>query len=126
MPRRTFDDMNDGEPGDDDTRYAPGPSFRRTRTETIPTASSSNALAAPGGAGSTYDEEDTYVVTPEIAETMFREVHGRMLNTMQPLYQLPADEEEVKVRRPLRPLRAPLTVWSAFSSPCSVRNSSTR
>lgn len=43
------------------------------------------------------DETYTYVVTPEMREEFFREVHGRQLNTMQPLYQLPADDEEIKV-----------------------------
>lgn len=46
-----------------------------------------------------YEDEETYtyVVTPEMREEFFREVHGRQLNTMQPLYQLPADDEEIKV-----------------------------
>lgn len=43
------------------------------------------------------DETYTYVVTPEMRDEFFREVHGRQLNTMQPLYQLPADDEEIKV-----------------------------
>lgn len=46
-----------------------------------------------------YEDEETYtyVVTPEMRDEFFREVHGRQLNTMQPLYQLPADDEEIKV-----------------------------
>ncbi|KAH8116923.1 S-adenosyl-L-methionine-dependent methyltransferase [Phellopilus nigrolimitatus] len=54
----------------------------------MPTASS--ASASPD------DESYTYIVTPEVAETLFREVHGRQLNTMQPVYQLPADADEIK------------------------------
>ncbi|KAL5498459.1 SPT8_1 [Sanghuangporus vaninii] len=43
------------------------------------------------------DEETyTYTLTDELRATMFREVHGRQLNTMQPVYQLPADADEIK------------------------------
>ena len=43
------------------------------------------------------DETFTVVVDDNMRETLFRDVYGRRLNTMQPLYQLPADEEEIKV-----------------------------
>ncbi|KAL5489878.1 hypothetical protein ACEPAI_4710 [Sanghuangporus weigelae] len=43
------------------------------------------------------DEETyTYTLTDELRATMFRSVHGRQLNTMQPVYQLPADADEIK------------------------------
>jgi hypothetical protein len=44
------------------------------------------------------DEETWFRVTPENIHTFFRLVHGRKLNTVQPVYQLPSDAEEVKVR----------------------------
>jgi len=81
MSKRSYDAVDDGAAGEDDLRYGPGPVAYYAAT------SSSNAAT---------DESYTYVVTPEIAETLFQEQHGRMVNTMQPLYQLPADEEELK------------------------------
>lgn len=45
------------------------------------------------------DEETyTYTLTDELRASMFREVHGRTLNTMQTVYQLPCDDDETKVR----------------------------
>lgn len=49
-------------------------------------------------AGGENEQSYTFFVTDEIAETLFKQLHGRWLNTTQPLYQLPADEEELKVR----------------------------
>jgi hypothetical protein len=72
MSKRQYDSVNDGTPGEDDARYG--------------RASSSTATSY------------TFPVTDEIAEELYREVHGRVLNTLQPLYQLPCDDEEIKVR----------------------------
>ena len=75
MPKRQYSTVDDGTPGDDDARY--------------------------GRPSSSSAESYTYPVTEEIAEELYREVHGRVLNTMQPLYQLPCDEEEIKVCTPV-------------------------
>lgn len=92
MSKRSFEDMNEGTPGIDDARY--GLAYRADPTDNG--EGSSNAVAGPSNVD---DDDESYAVTPEVAETLFREIHGRILNTMQPLYQLPADEDEVKVRR---------------------------
>lgn len=49
-------------------------------------------------------ESYTYIVTREMMDALFREVDGRLLNTMQPLYQLPVDYEEVKASRRSSPI----------------------
>lgn len=71
MSKRQYSSIDDDAPGEDDARYG--------------RISSSTATSY------------TYPVTDEIAEELYREVHGRVLNTLQPLYQLPCDEEEIKV-----------------------------
>lgn len=103
MPKRSFDDVNDGMPGDDDARYG-GPAYHRSNSPngTLFNAVASSSTLAPEQPLHS-DDDESYIVTPEVAETLFKEVHGRILNTMQPLYQLPADEEEVKVRPPFLP-----------------------
>ena len=44
------------------------------------------------------DETTWFNVTDENRESFFREVAGRKLNVIQPVYQLPADQDENKVR----------------------------
>ena len=98
MPKRPFDDVNEGMPGDDDARYA-GPLYHRTNSPlgTLFNNGEGSSTAAETSERPSNEDEESFIVTPEVAETLFKTVHGRILNTMQPLYQLPADEEEVKV-----------------------------
>ncbi|KLO14705.1 S-adenosyl-L-methionine-dependent methyltransferase [Schizopora paradoxa] len=153
MPKRTFADVDDGAPGEDDARYGwntdsayryptgntydyhntPGPSnysvtgdayaqslhlppimpldvppmpptvpepsaSSSTSTNTMPTTGEYHAAMRRDypTAGGENEQSYTYSVTDDIAETLFKESHGRWLNTMQPLYQLPVDEDENK------------------------------
>lgn len=43
-------------------------------------------------------ESCAYAIDEDMYHMLFQTVHGRQLNTLQPLYQLPVDEDEIKVR----------------------------
>ena len=59
----------------------------------------SNTVTVPGATSHpSLDEISyTYAVTDEIRETLYREVFGRRLNTLQPVYQQPTDDDEMQV-----------------------------
>ncbi|THH04810.1 hypothetical protein EW145_g5248 [Phellinidium pouzarii] len=111
MPKRYYGDIDDSGPGEDDARYASitynshalaqsppapspaGPAYQGSGNVRV--VGDGSAPTVPGmpavrsrSSASPDDESYTYAVTPEIAETLFRDVHRRKLNTMQPVYQL--------------------------------------
>lgn len=43
-------------------------------------------------------ESCAYAIDEDMYHMLFQTVHGRQLNTLQPLYQLPVDDDEIKVR----------------------------
>ena len=99
----------------------PGPSIPVTSTSptTTPTTTTTTAtrprLVPPvlrpyPTAGYENEQSHTYIVTHEIAEGLFENAHGRWLNTLQPLYQLPIDNEEIKVRSPRNECSCPAAV----------------
>jgi len=94
----------------------PGPSVpvASTSVTTAPTTTR-RRLAPPvhrlyPTAGNENEQSHTYIVTQEIAEGLFEEAHGRFLNTLQPLYQLPTDSEEIKVCSPRNECSCPAAV----------------
>ena len=84
------------------TRDAAAARWRITRGDVFTESeerTGSNTVTVPGATSHpSLDEISyTYAVTDEIRETLYREVFGRRLNTLQPVYQQPTDDDEMQV-----------------------------